>query len=120
MLPTEFMDKPGGRPVALAVTLSPSLSPALIGRITLSPSAFSCGPGLTTKTCVTVQSKVWLAVFVPSEAVSVTVYGLPASAVAPMVPVIVPLEGSMLRPAGRSEAEKVSASPSASEPPVGT
>src|SRR5436190_997951 len=40
------IESPGGRPVALKVSASPSGSLAISGSVTLSPSALVCGPGL--------------------------------------------------------------------------
>ena len=83
---------------------------------TTAPRTLACPPGLVSTgarfAAVTVQVKVALAVSVPSETVTVTVYApglLDAS-----VPAMIPVVAFTLRPAGRPVALYVSGSPSGS------
>src|SRR5262249_6679003 len=95
-----LMVSPVGRAAALYVSGPPSLSVALIGNRTSSPTALLWLPGLTRRTCATVQVKLVLALAVPCVAVSVTVYGLPVCAPVAIVPLISPVVLLMLRPVG--------------------
>src|SRR5438445_7909845 len=67
-----LMVNPDGSPVALYVKVSWSLSRAVNCNDTASLSALIGSPGLTKKTWLTVQEKVWLELCVPSEAVTWT------------------------------------------------
>ena len=70
-------------------------------------------------TSVTVQVKVSVASTVaPSRTVTLTLYGLPAAAVEPIVPVIRPVAVLIVRPVGRFVAAYVSGSPSRSVAPA--
>lgn len=97
-----LMVRPDGKPVAEYVSVLLSLSLADTGKDTLSPTALLwllMEP--TDTTASTVQLKVWLLVFVPSVAVTVTEEGLSVSAVPEIVPVICPVVLLMLSPVGR-------------------
>src|SRR5262249_3015474 len=81
---------------------------AWIGRLTESPTAPDGVPGLLTDSR-TFQVKLVLALAPwPSLAVTITEYALAAAVT---VPVMVPVVGLMLRPAGRPVAPKVHGSP---------
>src|SRR5205809_539036 len=110
------MLRPAGRPVALQVSGSPSLSLALIGRVTGAPSLLFWLPALLTTgvSAATFQVKVTLPVLWPSLADTVTLYGLPLTAALVIVPLRTPVLESMLRPGGRPVALQVSGSPSLS------
>src|SRR2546421_99823 len=74
----------------------------------VSPSVLVRSPGLATPTRATFHRKCWLLLGPPSEAVTVTRYGLLASALAAMVPAMTPLLLPILSPEGRPVAEYVS------------
>src|SRR5437870_2323217 len=99
------MPRPAGRPLAVQVIGSPSLSLPATDNSTSSPAALTWLPGLVTAGLwlagVTVQLKVWLAVMTLSEAVTVTVYGVAETADESGVPEITPPYVSMSRPEGR-------------------
>lgn len=61
--------------------------------------------GAVKETCVTVHRKVCVVLFVPSLAVTVTVYGLLASALEAIVPEIKPEMPLTLKPLGNPLAE---------------
>ncbi len=72
-----------------------------MGGDTASPSRLLWPPGFVTPTALTVHWMVWLELATPSEAVSVTVYGVVLDAEFSMVPLMVPAAGSMASPGGR-------------------
>src|SRR5260370_16059772 len=105
------MLSPPGRPTALKVTPSPA---PFNWSDTASPSALLCAPGLSrAATDSTAQANVWLVLTRPSETVTVTesevesVFPCPGG----VVPVIRPLAGLMLSPAGRLTALQVNGRP---------
>src|SRR5437870_10086702 len=101
------MLRPVGRPAALKVL--PAV--ATTCKETVAPSRLVWVPGLVTATPVTVQANFWLALLVPSDAVTVTKYGLAPCAVDEIVPEITPVVVLMVRPVGRPVARYVSGLP---------
>ena len=78
------------------------LSLALIVSDTVSPSLLVWSAGVTMLTgLLTFQVKLWLALEVPSPALTVTLYGPSAAAPAATVPVMVPVLVLIFRPGGR-------------------
>src|SRR5262245_11716310 len=95
------MDRPGGRPLALYCSSSSLALMTPMASSTVSPSSVSWWPGLRTTSWGTVQSKLPLALWEPSETVTVTLYGAAAAADAATVPEIRPMPPLMLIPPGR-------------------
>ena len=74
----------------------------------MAPSRLAWSPGLVRLTPPTVQAKVWLSLTWPLLTRTVTLWGVPLTAALARVPLMVPLLGSRLSPAGRPVAVKVS------------
>ena len=102
-----FMLSPVGNPSALYVSGNPKPLFAEICSDTASPSVFDWSLGCVTVTAafVTVHLNDWLAFSVPSEAVTVTEYGLPVLAELLIVPEITPVVELMESPPGKFVAE---------------
>src|SRR5258706_7491915 len=101
------MPRPCGRPLALYETTSPSASEDCICRATTSPSLSLCAPGSVTTGVVasaTVHENVFVSLKMPSLAVTEALYGLPAPACAPTVPVIDPVAASIDKSPGNPDA----------------
>src|SRR5205823_5243051 len=99
-----LMCRPAGRPDAVKTGV-PAESLHVRLSDTESPSALAWSLGRVSETgLLTFQVKPTWAVYVPSPARTVTLYGPPAAAPTPTVPVMAPVLLLMCRPAGRPEA----------------
>src|ERR1700683_4934336 len=91
--------------------VAPAAAVALRARETAALAVLVCGPGLSNDRAATLHCTLWLVDWLPSPAVTVTVYGLDEAAPAASVPEITPVALLMLSPVGRPLALKVMVSP---------